>query len=124
MMKATRTKMVPIFMLASGVMQGQSPAIIYTHSVTRKEGEVRGSRTGRVLKCKLSRECPGYSSFFVLFHNCFLRLGNGFLDMQIPNRRVWEQFLAFLSLLHHNLALVSPVPLGATVKEKNFLHVT
>ena len=44
--------------------------------------------------------------------------------MQIPNWRVWEHFLPFLSLLHHNLALVSLVPLGTTVKEKNSLHVT
>ena len=77
MMKASRTKIVPVFMLASGVVKGQSPAIIYTLTVTRKEGGVGSSRAGRVLKCKLSRECP-CSNFLVLFHNWFLRLGNGF----------------------------------------------
>ena len=44
--------------------------------------------------------------------------------MQIQNRRVWKLVLPFLSLLHHNLALVSLVPLGTMVKEKNYLHVT
>ena len=48
MMKATRTKMVPVFMLASGVLQGQIPAPIYTLSVIRKEGGAGGSKAGRV----------------------------------------------------------------------------
>lgn len=48
-MKASRTKTVPVFMLASGVVQGQSPAIIYTHSVTRKEGTRRADAMEVVL---------------------------------------------------------------------------
>ena len=43
--------------------------------------------------------------------------------MQVPNGRAWEHFLALRSLLHHSLPLVSLVPLGTVVKEKNFLCV-
>ena len=61
--KASRTKTVTVFMLVSGVVQGQSPAKIYTLTVTRKEGGVGGGRAGRGLKYKLSRECPRIFQF-------------------------------------------------------------
>ena len=75
MMKATRTKMVPVFMLASGVLQGQIPAPIYTLSVIRKEGGAGGSKAGRVSNRSSPESACRSSNRLFYFTTGFLDLG-------------------------------------------------
>ena len=75
MMKASRTKMVPVFMLASGVVQGQIPAPIYTLSVTRKEGGAGDSRAGSVSNRSSPESVFRSSNLLFYFTTGFLDLG-------------------------------------------------